>query len=97
MIPLQKKWKRPCVFDQKMTHKWFISVGGAVVREKVLPVTVVIKLCLGSQNLALMVLLFLQNAPGHLQDLCLTYLNTAVDYLTPKLHSCSHPSPQYLG
>jgi hypothetical protein len=67
-----------------------------VVREKVLPVTVVIKLYFGSQNLALKVLV-LHNAPGHLQDLHLTYLNSEVDYLTPQPHSCSNPSPQYLG
>lgn len=85
------------MLDQKMTLKQFISVSDAVVREKVLPVTVVIKLYLGSQNLALIVLVFLHNAPGHLHDLCLTYLNTEADYLTPQLHSCNQPSPQYLG
>jgi len=51
-----------------------------VVREKVLPGTVVIKLSFGSWNLALKVLLVLHNAPGHLQDLHLTYLNTEGDH-----------------
>jgi hypothetical protein len=88
--------KALCVGSKDDTLKWFISISSAVVRE-VSPVTVVIKLYLGSQNLALKVLLFLHNAPGHLHDLRLTYLNTEVDYLTPQLHSCSHPSPQYLG
>jgi len=53
-----------------------------MVREKVLPVAVVIKLYFGSQNLALKALLVLHNAPGHLQDLCLTYLNIAIDYVS---------------
>jgi len=53
-----------------------------MVREKVLPVPVVIKLYFGSQNLVLKVLLILYNAPGHLQDLRLTYLNIAVDYVS---------------
>jgi hypothetical protein len=53
-----------------------------VVREKVLPGTVVIKLYFVSWNLALKVLLVLHNAPGHLQDLRLTYLNSEVDHLS---------------
>jgi len=53
-----------------------------MVREKVLPVKVVIKLCFGSQNLALKALLVLHNAPGLPQDLHLTYLNTAFDYVS---------------
>jgi hypothetical protein len=68
--------KALCIGSEDDTLKQFISVSGAVVREKVLPVTVVIKLYLGSQNLALTVLLFLHNAPGYLHDLRLTYLNT---------------------
>jgi hypothetical protein len=56
--------------------------SGAVVMKKAKPVRLDQKLYLKSKNLALNILLILDNTPRNPQDLCLTHPNTQLENLS---------------